>query len=325
MKFAIIGSNYISDWMLDAGALCPGFEPYALYSRTQARAREYGDKRGIPVRYTDLDALAADPAVEAVYVASPTCCHAAQSIQMLRAGKHVLCEKPVCSNERELKAMIAAARERHVVLLEAMRSEYTPGFAAVRDNLPKLGALRRATLRFCQYSGRYDNFKKGIIENAFKPELSNGAIMDIGVYVIHAMVSLFGSPQWMQADVIKLSNGADGAGSLIFHYEDMQGEIAYSKITNSSIPSEIQGEDGNMLIDHIQNPEKVEIRYRDGRSETLFDQPVPHNMRYEITRFMQYAQRGAFPEEDLRKSLDTMAAIDAIRERAGIRFPADEG
>lgn len=76
--------------------------------------------------------------------------------------------------------MRKAALENQAVLLEAMRSVYSPGFQAVRENLHKLGKIRRVSFQYCQYSRRYDNFKKGIIENAFNPALSNGALMDIG-------------------------------------------------------------------------------------------------------------------------------------------------
>lgn len=91
--------------------------------------------------------------------------------------------------------MIQAAKENQVVFMEAMKSVHTPGFKAMKEHLPKLGTVRRATIQYCQYSSRYDKFKNGIIENAFKPELSNGAIMDIGVYCVHFLAALFGMPE----------------------------------------------------------------------------------------------------------------------------------
>ena len=88
--------------------------------------------------------------MEAVYVASPNYAHCAQSIAMMRAGKHVLCEKPMASNAREVEEMLACAREMGVVLLEAMKPIFEPSFAALRDALPALGTLRRASLSYCQ-------------------------------------------------------------------------------------------------------------------------------------------------------------------------------
>jgi predicted dehydrogenase len=75
---------------------------------------------------------------------------------------------------KELEKMLKAAEDNGVILLEAMRSVFDLGFKAIEDNINKLGAIRRITFQYCQYSSRYDNFKKGIIENAFNPIFSNG-------------------------------------------------------------------------------------------------------------------------------------------------------
>ncbi|MCQ4762299.1 oxidoreductase, partial [Alistipes onderdonkii] len=99
-----------------------------------------------------------------------------------------------------------------------------------------------------QYSSRYDKFRQGIVLNAFNPELSNGAMMDIGVYTVYPMVALFGRPLEVEAQGIVLSSGADGQGAINFRYEGMNATVLYSKIANSSLPSEIQGEEGNLLL-----------------------------------------------------------------------------
>ncbi len=98
------------------------------YSRTMERAKEYAAQHGAPVCYTSLEELENDPAVEAVYLASPTYCHVQQAVSLMKAGKHVLCEKPMGFNEREVSQMIGTAKEHHVTLLEAMRSDYSPAF-----------------------------------------------------------------------------------------------------------------------------------------------------------------------------------------------------
>ena len=218
VRFAVIGTNFITDNFMDAGSQCEGFKVQAVYSRSMEKAKEYAGKYGIEDCYDSLDALAAAENIDAVYVASPNALHAGQSIKMLKAGKHVLCEKTIASNSGELEHMIKAAKEHQVIVMEGMRSVFDPGFAAIRENLPKLGKIRRATFQYCQYSRRYDNFKKGIIENAFKPELSNGALMDIGVYCVHPMVKLFGLPNEISAHCLKLSNGVDASGTIVAMY-----------------------------------------------------------------------------------------------------------
>lgn len=190
VNFAVIGTNFVTDSLIDAGRQCEGFHVQAVYSRTMERAKEYAEKYEIEDCCDSLGQLAQAKNIDAVYVASPNALHAEQSIQMMNAGKHVLCEKTIASNLKELKEMLSVAKKNHVILLEAMRSAFDPGFTAIQKNLPKLGKIRRATFQYCQYSRRYDNYKMGIIENAFKPELSNGALMDIGVYCVHPLVKL---------------------------------------------------------------------------------------------------------------------------------------
>ena len=323
MRFAVIGSNFISDWFIEAGKTCEKFELGMIYSRTEQRAKEYAARHQAKLWTTSLEEVASSSQIDAVYVASPTMCHAQQAAQMMKAGKHVLCEKPMTSNLKEFRFLKQTAEENGVVLLEAMRPEYSPGAEVIRNHLQLLGKIRRVSFRFCQYSSRYDKFKAGIVENAFNPKLSNGAVMDIGVYPIHMMVSLFGKPERVIADVIKLENGVDGAGSLLCSYDGFQGEIAYSKITDCFVPSEIQGENGSMLIDKISNPGRIEICYRNGRREVILEQAPEHDMRYEILRFMDYAEKNQFPKEDLEKTEMTMEVIDEIRRQADIVFPAD--
>ena len=99
------------------------------------------------------------------------------------------------------------------------------------------------TLEYCQYSSRYDKFRQGEILNAFRPELANGAIMDIGVYPIYMLVQLFGMPKDIKSFSTKLENGFEGDGIVLMQYEEMVAEAVYSKITESVNPSVFLGED----------------------------------------------------------------------------------
>ncbi|MFR6591084.1 MAG: hypothetical protein ACLURV_14390 [Gallintestinimicrobium sp.] len=155
--------------------------------------------------------------------------------------------------------MYNTAIKNQVILLEAMRSVFSPGFAAIRSLLPVLGTIRQVDFSFCKYSSRYDHFKEGIIENAFHPALSNAALMDIGVYCVHPLVSLFGMPASIQSSSIFLSNGFEGAGTVLLQYPDMQATLRYSKISDSYLPSQIQGEAATLLIDKIQDPQQLTL------------------------------------------------------------------
>lgn len=325
INFAVIGTNFITDRLLKAAEHCAGFQLYGVYSRTAQRAKEYAARYGAPKTYTTLEELAADENVDAVYIASPTFLHASQSLQMLNAGKHVLCEKPIASNTSELKKMLEAAQKNNKVLLEAMRPVFTPGMKAVEEGMKKIGTVRRVHFTYCQYSSRYDKFKEGIVENAFKPELSNGAIMDIGTYCIYAASYLFGKPKEMKAVGVQLEGSIDGTGSVLADYGDFLAELVYSKITNSYQVSEIQGEKGCMIIPHINIPEEVKIRYYTGEEECLFAEGLQDDMQYELNRFMGFMNDKEEKEIKIyhEASLNTMWMIDEARRQLGIKFPAD--
>ena len=237
IRFGMIGTGKIAEKFWQANRYGKDFELTAVYSRTLERARQFGFQKGQLQYFDDLEAFANSDCIDAVYVASPNCCHYEQVMTLLKAGKHVLCEKPMASNLKEAQEMFTEAEKQNLILLEGMRSIYAPSFQKMIPYMETLGTIRRATLQYCQYSSRYDNYKRGIVENAFKPELSNGALMDIGVYVVSCMIRLFGAPKAIKASGIKLHNGVDGAGTILMEYPDMIGEAIYSKITDSVLLS----------------------------------------------------------------------------------------
>lgn len=327
IRFATIGTNFVVSWFLEAAVKCGELRYMAAYSRDEAKAREFATAHGAAAIHTDLAALAEDPEIDAVYIASPTALHFEQAARMLSHGKHVLCEKPVTSNRPEFERLLAIAAEHRAVILEAMRSAHDPGFAAIAATLPRLGTVRRATFQFSQYSSRYDKFKAGIIENAFNPALSNGALMDIGVYCVHPLVRLFGRPDRIYADAVKLSNGLDGAGTILAGYDcGMQAELLYSKISDSRTPSQIQGEAGSLVIGEIANPRDLVFHPRKGAAERIeVESPgASTNMVYEVREWIRLIQAGGEKENPhSRFSLLELEVMDEARRLTGIRFPAD--
>lgn len=163
-KIGIIGTNFISDNFCEAARLVSGAELYAVYSRRQETGDTFAAKHGIPHVYTDYDAFL-NSELDAVYVASPNSAHCPQTLRALEHGKHVLCEKIMAVNEQEELSMIQCAQKNNVVLLEAMRPDFDPAFDVIKENLPRIGKLRRASFEFCQYSSRYDSYRGGVIQN----------------------------------------------------------------------------------------------------------------------------------------------------------------
>ncbi|MGM0902675.1 MAG: Gfo/Idh/MocA family protein [Bacillota bacterium] len=326
IRFGIIGTNWITSKFIEAAKQHPRFTLTAVYSRTEEKAREFAGQYGAESIFTDLKSMAMSDEIDAVYIASPNSLHARQAIIFLEQGKHVLCEKPIASNASELKQMITVAKEHEVVLMEALKATLVPNFKQLASNIHKVGKVRRYFASYCQYSSRYDAYKEGTILNAFKPEFSNGALMDIGIYCLYPLIVLFGKPEKVQATGVMLDSGVDGEGSILLTYKDMDAVVLYSKITDSSIPSEIQGEDGNIVIDKINVPEKVEIRYRDGSREDLTQSQPYESMYYEVEEFIQLIESGQKESKvnSLAHSLQVMEIIDECRRQIGVQYPADE-
>ena len=323
IRFGMIGTGKIAEKFWQANRYGKDFELTAVYSRTLERARQFGFQKGQLQYFDDLEAFANSDCIDAVYVASPNCCHYEQVMTLLKAGKHVLCEKPMASNLEQAQEMFAEAEKQNLILLEGMRSIYAPSFQKMIPYMETLGTIRRATLQYCQYSSRYDNYKRGIVENAFKPELSNGALMDIGVYVVSCMIRLFGAPKSIKASGVKLHNGVDGAGTILMEYPDMIGEAIYSKITDSAMPSQIQCEDASMLIQEIENVKDLRI-VRKGVVQSIHFEQSDNILNYETQEFIKMIKTGMGWEKSKEITLETMKVLDEARKQLHIVFPADK-
>ncbi|WP_028609323.1 Gfo/Idh/MocA family protein [Paenibacillus harenae] len=325
IRFGIIGTNWITEAFIDAAREVEGFALTAVYSRSEETGRAFAAKHGAEAVYTDLDAMAGSGKIDAVYIASPNSFHADHAIACLNRGIHVLCEKPIASNAHEVKRMIAAARENGVLLMEALKSTLLPGFQAIQENLHKLGTVRRYFASYCQYSSRYDAYKAGTVLNAFNPVYSNGALMDLGVYCIYPLVTLFGKPDAVKATGVMLESGVDGEGSLVLQYPNMDAVVMYSKITHSALPSEIQGENGSIVIDKISEADKIEIQYRNGTSEDISRPTNSKSMFYEAKEFMELIRTGRTESSvnSFENSLAALEIMDEARRQFGLVYPAD--
>lgn len=325
VKIGIIGTNFITEKFIKHAGSIENFKLNAVYSRTEEKAKAFAEKYGVENTFTELEEMAQSSEIDGVYIASPNSLHAQQSILFLKNKKHVLCEKAVASNLEELKKVISVAEENKVLFMEAMITTMLPNFNAIKENLYKLGTIRRCFANYCQYSSRYDAYKEGVKGNTFDPTFSNGSIMDIGVYCIHPMVQLFGKPVKVSASSMLLPSGVDGQGSITLTYEDMEGIIIHSKIANSYLPSEIQGEKGSMIINKINTPEKVQIFYRDGSAEDVTISQKPESMYYEISEFISLIESKQLESNinSHKQSMMVMEIMDEVRRQNHIHFPSD--
>lgn len=149
--------------------------------------------------------------------------------------------------------------------------------------------------------------------------------MDIGIYCIYPMVCLFGEPKEIKINAHMLESGVDGQGTAIFKYDHMDGVVMYSKISNSYLPSEIQGEEGSIIIDNIRNVEKVTIKYRNGNIEVISVEQDKENMAAELREFISLITNNMLESKinSHNNSLITSKIIEKTRKQIGLVFPAD--
>lgn len=325
LRFGIIGTNTITDLFLEGAQLEPRFELAAVYSRSYERGKEFADRHGVKNVFTDFDSMV--KIIDAIYIASPNALHSEQALFFLNKGIHVLCEKPLCSNLHEAEKMIKAAKENNVILMEAMISTLNPNFLALKNNISKIGKVRKYFSSYCQYSSRYDKYKNGIIENAFKRELSNGALVDIGIYTIYPMVVLFGKPKSIKAIGYLLDSGVDGSGTVIFEYEGgMQATVIYSKISSSNLGTEVQGEDGTLYMEKINIPRQLFFNPLCGEAQNLSVKHCGDDYFYEVKDFIDLIETKNMEHEinTHSNSLIVIEIMDEIRQQIGLSYPADD-
>lgn len=324
IRLGVIGTNWITDRFIEAALASGKYQLAAVYSRTMEQAKAFAAKYDTAECFDSLETMAASEAIDAVYIASPNSFHAPQAKQFLQAGKHVIGEKPLASNFTEVQDLIDVAQQNQVVLFEAMKATYTPNFYAMKQALTKLGKLRKVYLSYCQYSSRYQKYLDGENPNTFNPAFSNGSLMDIGIYPLSTAIALFGEPNSFTAQGALLDSGVDAHGTLVLHYRECDVVVCHSKVSDGIIPSEIQGEQGTLLVDFISECHGVKLHRRGEPAVDLSIAQDENAMRYEAEVFAELVESQQVDHEGLLRSQIVSAIITQAREIIGVRYPADK-
>ncbi len=176
-----------------------GSEVLAIGSRDEGRGRAVASALGIPRAYSSYEALLADPDIDAVYIPLPNHLHARWTVEAARAGKHILCEKPLALTAGEAQGMVDACRDAGVLLMEAFMYRLHPSWMAVRE-LIDAGRIGRLTAVDSWFS--FFNDDPANIRNIHGA--GGGALYDIGCYCINLSRMLFGSePLRVEASVTR--------------------------------------------------------------------------------------------------------------------------
>ncbi len=221
-------------------------EVLAIASREDGKAAAVAAQLGIPRSYGSYEALLADPEVDAVYVPLPNHLHARWTIAAARAGKHVLCEKPLALTAAEAQRMVDACRDAGVLLMEAFMYRQHPSWIAARQ-LVETGRIGRLQVVDSWFS--YFNDDPGNIRNSL--EMGGGALYDIGCYCINLSRMLFGSePVDVQSAIVRDPGlGVDVVTSGILKFTDGLATFTCSTRVETDQRVDIYGTDGRISIE----------------------------------------------------------------------------
>ncbi|WP_225046935.1 Gfo/Idh/MocA family protein [Lacticaseibacillus kribbianus] len=319
MKLGIIGTNWITAQFVAAAQASGAYTLSAVYSRRAETAEAFIAKTAPAVAYTDLAAFLASD-LDVVYIASPNSLHAAQTLQAVAAGKHVIVEKPMVASLDELAAIQdALAAHPGVMVFEAARHVHDPNFAVIRDWVATHD-IAGADLRYAKYSSRYDAYLAGENPNIFSPRFAGGALMDLGVYLVYAAVAWFGVPESAQYLPHKLANGIDGSGTARLQYPGFDVTLTAGKTFNSLAPSEIYSGRETLSFDSPGELNRVALVGEQERELTVAKAANP--MADEAADFAAIITR-----DDRQAAADLMAlatkvhrVMAQLRQSGGIDF-----
>jgi predicted dehydrogenase len=330
MRWGIISTGYI------AGVFAEGVRPsqteqlVAVASRDAGRAEAFAREFGVPRAYGSYAELLADPQVEAVYIATPNSLHAQDAIAAARAGKHVLCEKPIGASRSEATEMFAAARDAGVWLMEAFMYRFHPRTLKVGE-LVAAGTVGDQRLIRASFGFAATN-PADVRLNA---QLAGGALMDVGCYCVNFARRAAGrAPTRVSAAARWAASGVDEtlAGTLEYAGGAIA-QIACSLATSFNQSAQIIGTDGAIEVEQAFNLRPTlrgRMRVQRGKDsdnvEELAFEPV-NQYRLEAEGFARLVAAGhgghGLPEMPLAETLDNMATIDALLRSARTGQPVE--
>src|SRR5258708_37867405 len=215
IRIGILGAAAIGPMgLIHPARSVPETQVVGVAARDPERARAYAKKHRLPRVFESYEALLADPDIDAVYNPLPNSLHAEWTIRALKAGKHVLCEKPFSSNAQEAERMAQAATETGMVLSEAFHFRYHPLPTRIKAILAsgELGAIRRIETYFCFPLPKPNDIR-------YQYKLAGGATMDAGSYGISMLRFLADAePEVTSAQARLMSPGVDRALSAGFRF-----------------------------------------------------------------------------------------------------------
>ena len=325
MKFrwGIAGTGRIAGDFVNGLRQVPDAEVVAVCSRSESTAKNFALPRNIPRWHGSYEALANDPNVDVVYVATPNSRHRSDTEMFLRAGKHVLCEKPFALNEIEAKSMIATARNEQRFVMEAIWSRFLPVYVALGEVLAAqpLGKITHveADLGFVAPTLREHRLND--------PGLGGGAVLDLGIYCLHFARFVLGGHDTVIASGELNDQGVDIDATYTLHYRSGASATLRSTTRHATpCTATIVGERGNIRVAGRMHASPGFTVAIDGEPERYhrYDE-TGQGLRHQVFEVHRCIEQGFIESPRLThaETLAYAATMDEIRRQLGIRYATD--
>jgi len=326
IRWGILGCGKIARKFAADLKWVSGAELIAVGAREQSTADAF--VKDFPAKYAhgSYEALVANPEVDVIYVATPHGLHHQHVMLCLSHKKAVLCEKAFAINFKEAKEMIDYARTQNTFIMEAFWTRFLPHYLKMKEMLSqgKVGNIKFISAEFGFIP------TPPLAARIYDPVLGGGSLLDIGVYPIFLALDVLGKPDHIDAVMSPAPTGVDDQCSIRFQYKN--GAIAHlfsSFAANLSTGADIAGDSGRIRFTHRFHGPTAGLEYYsstvDSREQITFEAALGYGYEYEA-RHVNECLRDSLIESPVlthEKTLLMMETLDRIREKAGIKYPAD--
>ncbi|HFC9206363.1 Gfo/Idh/MocA family protein [Clostridium perfringens] len=320
LKWGILGPGNIARDFAQALNRVNG-EVYAVASRNKERAEKFARENNVKKAYGSYDEIIKDKDIDVVYIATPHSNHYEYIIKSLNNNKHVLCEKAITVNERELEEALKIAREKNLVLEEAMTLFHMPLYEKVIKKINKedLGKVNMVQVSFGSFK-EYDENNR-----FFNLDLAGGALLDIGTYALSfARYFLSSMPEEILSTVKKAKTGVDEESGIIL--KTKEDEIATISLAfRSKMPKRgiVSCDNGFITIDNFPRANKATINYLDGKVEVIECGEEEKALDYEVI-FMEEKINENKESNSIELTYDVTKIMNKVRKDWGIVYPFEK-
>lgn len=322
MKIGILGAGSIAHSMAKTVSRMEGTELYAVASRSIGKAEDFAKQYQIPKAYGSYQEMAEDPAVDLVYVATPHSHHYAHVKLCLEHGRNVLCEKAFMVNSSQAREVVRLAREKRLLLAEAIWTRYMPSRALIREAVDSgiIGEVTSLTANL----GYVVKHKERLIRS----DLGGGALLDLGVYPVNFALMVFGDDyEEVSADAVLSGEGVDLQNSITLKWKDGKFAVLHSNMQAlTDRRGVIYGDKGYIVVENINNCESVcahDLERKLIRKYEIPEQITGYEYEVEACRRAIKAGEVECKEMPHADSVAVMALLDKVRKILGITYTCE--